>query len=294
MVRTALIVVMLTLPWMCLMALAPADPTISPTIVSAAPLRFRLYDGYAIVVQVPAGDTRKTYNLMIDTGANPSVIDSQAAADLGLSGRKLRLALVNGTIATRLAELPPFTFGPIQHEPLRVLIRDLSFIRPQLGIRIDGILGMDVLAAQNLTIDYQHGELRFGTPAESAANTADFTSGPPFVTVTVNIDGQPLQMLVDTGNQGTLLFRTRTQQRLKNTRVLGDARGVNMAGRLSVEKLRLRQLRLGKTTLRNPPATLLDDNTQWGGAFDGLLGPAGLKLKRLSFDFEHRKLYWDR
>lgn len=293
--RCALLCLLVALPLIGPTALPAADPKLSQqSTANSAPLPFRIFDGYVIVVQSAIGDAGKIYNLMIDTGATPSVIDVHVAAKLGLTGRKVAMALPNGSADAQLAELPAFSLGPIRRTNLPVLVRDLAYIQPYLGTRIDGIVGMDVLAAMNFTIDYQHRVLLFGAAALSDGEAADFASGPPFVTVMVNIDGEPMKMLVDTGHGGTMLFKTQTKGRLRDARFQGAAGGVNMAGRLNVEQLILRELRLGKVDFHEYPATLLNDKAEWGGAFDGLLGPSGLHLKNVTFDFEHGKLRWNR
>lgn len=254
------------------------------------PLRFRLVDGYRIIVACPIGTNGKMYNFLVDTGANPSVIDNKLAADLTLSGTPQRLALPSGTVEARIVELPMLAIGPIRRRNLPVLVRDLGYL--QHGIRVDGIAGMDVLAAMSFTIDYQNQQLLFGSGIVKDTDAADFASGPPLVTVRMELDGDPIKMLVDTGTPGTLFFNKRMRGRLKGTRFRGGATAVNMAGRFSVDQLLLNELRFGQISLRHYPATLLQDNTEWGEAFDGLVGPAALNLKRITFDFENGKLRW--
>lgn len=283
----------LALIFICQAPLRAAGPNVPlDTTARTTPLRFQLFDGYRIVVACPVGNTGKTYNFLVDTGANPSVIDSKLAADLSLEGLKRTLVLPNGMVEAEMVELPMLSIGPVLRQNLPVLVRDLEYL--QHGIRIDGIVGMDVLTATNFTIDYQHGSLLFGSNVVKDAEEADFASGPPFVTVLVNIDGQPVKMLVDTGTGGTLFFRSRTRGRLKDARFGGRATGLNMAGPLSVDQLSVGEIQLGKISFHDYSATLLDDDAGWGDTFDGLVGPSALKLKRITFDFENSKIHWKR
>ena len=92
--RIALLSLFVAMQFMRPTALAAVDVKASPqSVASAAPLRFQLLDGYVIVVQSPIGDTGKVYNVIIDTGANPSVIDSKAAAALGLTRNGVGLSM---------------------------------------------------------------------------------------------------------------------------------------------------------------------------------------------------------
>lgn len=265
--------------------------TASETLTEAAPaIPFRLLKGYSIVVQGLVG-SRKC-NMLVDTGANPTIIDSAVANDLRLPGTDAAMALMNGTVHFRKTELPVLALGPVHRNKIVVLVRDLRFIRQQLGVPIDVIVGMDFLATTNFTIDYQHKQLLFTALKDGDEDELDFVSGPPFIVVNAAVGESKLKLLVDTGTPGIVLFDSMVHGRLRDTTFGRQTNGTNIAGKFPVEELVLPNVRLSKTKLGSRPAFLTYDQPGWGRTFDGLLGPTALELKKITFDFKAGKLRW--
>src|SRR5439155_26756337 len=96
---------------------------------------FDLYAGYLVVVQGSVGKLEKR-NLIIDTGTHPSVLDERIARQLGLSGSKEKLRLVNREIDTSTVLISVIRLGPLFRESLPIVVQDLSFLQRKLGLRI--------------------------------------------------------------------------------------------------------------------------------------------------------------
>ena len=75
-------------------------------------------------------------------------------------------------------------------------------------LRIDAIVGLDVLARTGFSIDYRKRVLRF-TPGDQASQSPLSNSCWPFVTVRMTIAGQHVRLLVDTGSSDLVLFKSR-------------------------------------------------------------------------------------
>ncbi len=261
---------------------------VSTDIPNATP--FRLINGYSIVVQGVVG-SRKC-NMLVDTGANPTIIDSRIAKDLRLSGTDVVMALMNGSAHFEKVELPELHLGPIRREKLMVLVRDLKFMHRELGTSIDVVVGMDVLSAMNFTIDYRHQRLIFGDSSDGEDDELDFASRPPFMVIKAEIGEEQMNLLVDTGTSSIVLFESMKHGNLHETRVGTQKGGRNMAGQFAAEEVLLPDVRLNQTHLSARPAFLTDDQPGWGQTFDGLLGPTGVGLIRVTFDFKAGKLRW--
>jgi Aspartyl protease len=80
---------------------------------------FQEYRGYLIVVQGSLGDTQRL-NFIIDTGTDPSVIDSRIAQELHMVGEVGRLAVHNQIVEVQQAVLPSLKIGPLRAEFLPV------------------------------------------------------------------------------------------------------------------------------------------------------------------------------
>jgi hypothetical protein len=102
------------------------------------------------------------FDLIIDTGASHTLIDEQRAERFELlsEDRGGRATGVGGTMQQRVGtgRLDDVAIGPVRFESIQVRVLDLSHINGvlrNLGSKpVDGIIGADVLTAQQAVIDY--------------------------------------------------------------------------------------------------------------------------------------------
>jgi hypothetical protein len=174
-----------------------------------------------------------------------------------------------------------------------VLVRDLAFIEEGMGVRVDAMIGLDVLARSSFRIDYQAKKMIFGAVEPSESGVA-FVPMPGYVVVQLDVQGQPLWLVVDTGAKDLVLFEGRVRDRLRGVRNAGAKTSANMGGESQLQEVRLPAARLGTTDLGNQKAYLLATSAQDSPGFDGLLGVAALGVKRLAFDFERKTISWER
>ena len=176
-------------------------------------LSFRAYRDYLVVVQGSLGG-KLGRNLIIDTGTDPSVIDRRVAQELHMAGVAGKLAVHDQVVDAQQAVLPSVQIGTLRAEFLPVLIRDLGFLQKDLGVRIDGIIGLDVLRLSNFTIDYTTRRIVFGA-APVYGSSAPLQSTPPWLTVKMEVDGVSIRVLLDTAASGIILFQSRIRNRLQ-------------------------------------------------------------------------------
>jgi hypothetical protein len=174
---------------------------------SVSEIPFRAYQDYLIVVDGRIGNLEHQ-NLLLDTGSNPSMIDRNVSAKLGLQGTSRDLSLFNKSVSSENVTLPDLQCGPLRRQSLSVMVADFSAISRGLGTRIDAVIGLDVLGATNFTVDYAKRRILFGT-ASLEHHTVPFTSGEQFITVNVKSGGRQLHLLVDTGTPHLVLFESR-------------------------------------------------------------------------------------
>jgi predicted aspartyl protease len=253
---------------------------------------FRLFRGYLVVVQGNLG-TCEAMDFLVDTGADPSVIDSKVAQRLTLKEVDGRLALNNQTIEVKRAVLPSIQIGPLRAESLPVLVRDLKFLQSGLGVSVNAVIGLDVLGQRSFTIDYKKTKIIFG-PVRPLDFETPFQSDLPLVTVEMEAEGRSIHVLVDTGASGLLLFRSRIRDRFPNLTSLGEKTSSNMGGKFRLERVVFARIRLGGMDFVQQKAFVVDDQEDEGGEFDGSLGVSTLGLNQIAFDFERRTLWWRR
>jgi hypothetical protein len=133
-----------------------------------------------IVVQGSLGDL-EGLNFLIDTGVNPTEVDTGIARKFSPTGGLRKLALVNQDAAVTQVVIRNLQIGPIKVRSVPAVVQDLSTLKKALGIRIDVIVGFGVLSLSSFSIDYRKKTLVFG-PIESQS-AVPFDTGPPVITV---------------------------------------------------------------------------------------------------------------
>jgi predicted aspartyl protease len=255
-------------------------------------VRFSLYRDYLIVVKGSAEGLNEL-NLLVDTGADPSVVDQRLAAKLQLQPQAARVAVLNQTVAAGKAVLPHLEVGPVRIDNLPVLVEDLSFLEKGLQVRIDAVVGLDVLGRNSFSIDYKAREIHFGD-CPLMPFSVPLQLQQRFVTVDVNLNAQPFRLLVDTGASSLMLFATRIQNRVLDLRVQQVKSSVNLAGRFDRKRVLFQDVRIGTVGLGQQAGFVVDDEKDPGRDFDGLLSPRALGVTEVAFDFQHGTLGWSR
>jgi predicted aspartyl protease len=274
----------------------PSVPRSEPSNVASAgryEIPFQTYRGYLIVVQGSLGDTQGL-NFIIDTGTDPSVIDSRAAEKLQMARTVGKLAVHNRIVEVQQAVLPSVQIGALRAEFRPVLVQDLAFLQKGLGIRVDAVIGLDVLSLSNFSIDYTTKRIVFGAVPLSGS-AAPFERTEFSLTVGMEVDGVSVHLLLDTGASGILLFQSRIRDRLPHLISLGERTSENMGGgEFQLKQVLLATTKLGKTDFGRQSAFVVEDQEGSSGDFDGLLGTSALGLKQIAFDFQRHTFSWKR
>ena len=281
---------------------------------SRATLPVKLYGGYTVVVQGSIADI-PNLNFLIDTGAMPTVVDARIARKLDLFGNRQPLTVFGRQVGTERVVLPGVRIGPVHATGVQGLVADLSFAEKSLGIRIDAIIGLDVLGHEGFSIDYRARQILFGAsgPADWVAS---FDPRLPQVVVELQIDARPVRLLVDTGAKYFILFARKNSEPLRrNAGAVGPMTAltpaempppvsvqekqpktsptiVTFGGDVRLEPVLLSHVRLGALQLSDQPAYLSPIDAGAPLGFDGVLGVAALHVQRIDFDFEHGRLGW--
>jgi Aspartyl protease len=251
---------------------------------------FQTYRDYLIVVQGSLGGEPRR-NLII--GTDPSVIDSRVAQELHLAGVVGKLAVHDQVVDAQQAVLPSLQIGTLRAESLPVLIRDLGFLEKDLGIRIDAVIGLDVLSLSNFSINYTTKRVVFGVTPVSGSSVP-FQSALPWLTVRMEVDGVSIDLLLDTAASGILLFQSRIRDRLPQLISLGERKSSNMGGDFRLQRVLLATTNFGETDFGQQNAFVVEDQEDESREFDGLLGPSALGLKQIAFDFQRHTFSWEK
>lgn len=272
----------------------PIDPLAQTTALPRGPavtIPIHLYWDYLVVVEGSIGGIHKL-DFEIDTGAYPTIIDQKIARELGLPDLPARVNLANKSVEMRRVILPSLDLGPIRVESLPVVTQDLSLFQKILGHRVDGIVGLDVLRKSSFAINYKKKEMVFG-PTEKLKFSAAFDTDVPVVSIRTRFQDRRLRLVVDTGTPDLMLFQSRVADVI-GLKVLGTENVADVSGTFQRRKVRIPDVYFGEEPVGDQITFVVDDRKDDGDDFDGVLGTRGPQFRKIEFDFEQRKFWWER
>jgi predicted aspartyl protease len=229
----------------------------------------------------------KPATLVLDTGAQETVLDPTAAARFGLAGHyeyPRHLRALAGGVASGEAQTQHFSAGPLDEPGFRVLIGKVSL--PALeGVQPQGLLGADFLAHFAVDLDVSDGRLRLYRPACLAAQPA---WRPPFSMIAANrslhdhlffavqLDGRRLYAFIDTGAQRSVIDRAAALALGVDAAELSRAPAAMLRGAaaasVAAPLYRFARLQIGNITIADPvlsvaPLDLVDADIILGEDF---------------------------
>ena len=187
-----------------------------------------VYGGYLIVAKVEVANL-KGLRFLVDTGASDTVIDRRVAERLGVASQPAKLINFDKTLELDRAEVPEISFGPEHTSNVPVLIEDLGNLRPD-GKRLDGILGLDQLRRSNFIIDYGKKSMLFGAAEHDGMRSVPLRLDAQTLTARVELDGQPVQMIVDSGAPGAVFYEDSLRNAFVNYRIEGRIASLSLGG----------------------------------------------------------------
>ena len=249
---------------------------------------FRLAEQGGILVAVMLNGTGP-FTMAIDTGANHSAIADEVAIRIGAPA--IAQAMVTSSAGNQmrtLVRVQGLAFGAVTASADATVIPRETLAA--MGA-FDGVIGQDVLAALCYTIDFDRRQIVWHDEPASVAGartvlTMTFGSGRFLVELPQR--GSVLRLVPDSGAGGLILFQGAGRV-LPD--LIGPRGGIGVAtfgGRIDAESVRIRELRLGSSILRNVPAVLIDRGSTQPADGDGLL-PLHL-FNRVTFDGPGRRL----
>jgi predicted aspartyl protease len=116
---------------------------------------------------------------------------------------------------------------------------------------------------------------------------------PAYFTVRVQVQGHPIDLLLDTGLEGVLLYEDRIRAHVPGLRMEPGVKKVTIGRRMNAKLVTLPEMRVGPKVMdrqvlliKGPPGNMLD-------GLDGAIGIAPFHPKRIAFDFASKTLRWD-
>ena len=181
-------------------ALEPVSIPLGATPVGTPTLRVRI--------------NGKEFEFWLDTGSSLSVLSSDVAAEAGLSiiGQEtMNVGTFAGIAPVRPAALKRLEIGPIVIANTAVIVMDADLMRvradangvPLGGMRVDGIIGWDIIRQFDVSLDYDRRTITFRRPEALGTRGTSLQNltwvGKPLVEV--RTAGGMMHFTLDTGSQ---------------------------------------------------------------------------------------------
>jgi predicted aspartyl protease len=123
-------------------------------------VHFRLIDGNLIVIALNS-DSGATFDFVLDTGTDTTVIDPSIASRLRFVPEdRIEVVSLSGKHSASRGSIPTLSVGPSRVNNVRVLLQELTGLR-RLDSHIAGILGQGFLSHFNYLVDYRRQVVRF-------------------------------------------------------------------------------------------------------------------------------------
>jgi hypothetical protein len=252
-------------------------------------VHFDLYRDYLIVVRGSAGPL-KGLNFLLDTGASPTVLDRRVAEKLQLDQLPASIAVVGGSVPAAQATAPTLEVGPAHRDNVPVLVEDLSFFQKALPVRIDAVVGLDLLGQSAFEIDYGARQILFGSiPVLSNKLPLRLEAGLPIVEAQVN--HHSAHLMVDTGASSLVMFEPPAPRPMRVSEVMPTPGTI---GEFDRKQVWLPSLTLGEAEFGKKPALLVPSRSNEAQDFDGLMSPAALGITKVAFDLGRGMLTFSR
>jgi predicted aspartyl protease len=242
-----------------LAALAPetaAEPALDPTAVAIAASAFEHITAPVSINGVGP------FRFMVDTGANRSCVNRKLAEQLALpAGPRTVVNTVLGARRQPSVHIDELQLGDRTQRRL---------LAPMLGMQaleIDGVLGVDWLKGQRLTLGLKAQRLEIGRSRrdENGPKTVVVPArrrNGQLTLIDADIDGRPISAIIDTGSQVTMIngpLRTVAERARGKNREPVQVSLITVAGeRYLAELYHLPFMRVGGILFGNVPVVYAD------------------------------------
>jgi len=229
-----------------------------------------------IILQVKVND-KGFYDMMLDTGCNPSAIDLNTAKEMGLKLSSVGHQGSGGGTSINLAyetSVPLVQVGSLTANNIAALAIDLSKTSEALGKTIHGILGHSLLNNRIVQIDYQKRVVRFysKSPLHKTANQANnanltslrFRYHDDVLIEGVSVNGKGMVANLDTGSNSSFSLTPAAVLDLGLQGEVGKARASQSVGFNGVAENRegkVRTITVGGITVDEPTVTFFGKGT---------------------------------
>jgi predicted aspartyl protease len=252
-----------------------------------------------VKVRINHGDP---LDFLLDTGASQTIIDRRVAAEYLLDRQgNYSIGTANGVVITEKSVIKTLEMGEISLNDMQILMLDLTAQSRQLGQRVAGIIGNNIMSLFAVEINYPkstvtlHDASSYKPPPGSATIPFAHKQG-PVVKATLGIN-QPLDLLIDTGAAFNNL-PTKVAKKFAAMQTPHTIEGTGLDGRpVKLGTVVVDTVKLGPQIVRKVPFTFSVDQeqrTERRGFFQaadlGILGNPFWQNFVITLDYKFQRL----
>jgi hypothetical protein len=249
-------------------------------------------------------------NFVLDTGCPGLVLNLTYFRNYKMEESNTEGTGITGSeFSVAHTEMDSFSFGSAHYYHLSTDLANLGNIENTKGIKILGLIGVELLKQFELIIDYDKNQLqvrRIGRKNMHSYHNELLDDSSAYTVVPISISdnriivqtilaGKKIKLILDSGAESNLLDSRLPNKVFENVSITGRSL-LSGAGQNKIEVVtgNLEELSFGSRSIKNLPVVIANlEKTcfAYGGCIDGVLGFDFLSLKKLGFNFVTNKMY---
>ncbi len=184
---------------------------------------------------------------------------------------------------------PELALGTVRFSEVDVRILELPASQ---GVRLDGLVGLDLLRRMPVTIDFRTQTIQFGT-VPPLRHSQSFYPRFPFIPLNLTVNGEVLRVVVDTGAVGLMLYGKAIRDRFQFPRNGSTETWPYAGGRVKMDPVLVQGLAIGETACGDLTARVIRDGKSGNRQVMGNLGIQSLGLAAIQLDLQAGHLGWE-
>jgi predicted aspartyl protease len=281
--------------WLTPDAAPPADTRFDRSVGPALEVR-RAPTGHLLVH--PTVDGKDVGWFIFDTGAGANVLASGAIEALGIEPfGEVPAVGVGGATKARFARPGSLVLGPMTYEAPLMVVMDLAFLEPYMGVKVGGVLGFSLLARTVAEVDFVDAAISLHDPAtfdRAPKGWSELVLDDRVPCVRASVEGHEGWFRLDTGANGTVTMHEPAVRELKllEGRESTDSQLGGVGGFVKAKKAKLATFEIGGQKIENVTADMAIEAV---GAFGdaaslGNIGTELIRPFRLVLDYPRHRL----
>ncbi len=265
--------------------------TLQPAVFSPNRIEipYEYAGGHMIAVRGSVG-SHKNLRFLVDFGTTYTLLDHQVASER-TDSEKLEIRHFSDAIQSSDTVVPELAIGPLVIKNLHAYVVDMVQI-PAAPPEMSGVIGLDVLQRQNVTIDFLEKKLVLSSEIYGSHQAPLLKCDSGFA-VDASWKGIPVRLALSTGVEVVTLDEERTRQKSIKLHGLKKTSLSSNFTIVPVSVFQTKELTLGEMQFTGVGVLRKMDWPYPKDGLDGFLPLLALHASRVSIDFDRNLLIWD-